>query len=156
MTRRRRQSGFTLMEVLVASVLIATVFVAVVSVMSQSLRNLDRMRPHELAIAHAKQLMNDQLLREQLTAEHTTGQWSDGYRWQVDIAPELSAKPGSTQPGSAQPGQAQPGSTPPQAGYALFDIHVLVVWGDRAQPKSYSLATTQWAQFPPQNARVNQ
>ena len=64
MQRRSLNAGFTLMEVLVACVLIPTVFVAVVSVMSQSLRNIDRMNPYETAMLHA-QLRTIPVMRRQ-------------------------------------------------------------------------------------------
>jgi len=121
------QRGFTLMEVLIASVLIGTVFVAATSLMSQSLRNIDRMRPHEDAMRHAREKMNETLLREQLVVEHSSGKWSDGYRWQLDITPDT-----------------QPNETPRQGMPMLFNIRVEVLWGSE-QPRSYVLQTAQLA-----------
>ena len=139
MTRRTRCSvGFTLMEVLVASVLISTVFVAVVSVMSQSLRNIDRMRPHETAMLHAREKMNDALLREQLGFEHGTGRWDDGYRWQLDIAPYQLIQAQQQQVG-------QPG---------LFKIRVQIVWGEAQAPRTYAVETTQWANRLPEKQQT--
>jgi general secretion pathway protein I len=127
----RSQRGFTLMEVLVASVLMGTVFVAAVSLMSQSLRNIERMRPHEQAMRHAREKMNETLLREQLTLEHSSGRWSDGYRWRVDVTPEVQANEPSRQ------------GLP-----MLFNIRVEVSWGGD-QPRSYVLQTAQLAAAPP-------
>ena len=130
MTRRVRQhTGFTLMEVLVASVLISTVFVAVVSVMSQSLRNIDRMRPHEAALLHAREKMNETLLRDQLGTEHSSGHWDDGYRWRVEIAPYQLTQTQMVQ--TNQPG--------------LFKIRVQIAWGDTQAPRTFTVETTQWA-----------
>ena len=151
MRRPRHSAGFTLMEVLVASVLISTVFVAVMSVMSQSLRNIDRMRPHEAAMLHAREMMNEELLREQLGLEHSSGHWDDGHRWIVDIAPYELPQP-QTQPNQAvarqsivgQPTQQQP----TQAG--LFKIRVQIAWGDAQSPRTYAVETTQWAQRTPE------
>ena len=152
MRRRNPNAGFTLMEVLVASVLISTVFVAVVSVMSQSLRNIDRMRPHEAAMLHARELMNEELLREQLGVEHSSGHWDDGYRWSVDIAPYELQQPQTPQKQAVakqnvvvqQPTQ----QAPTQAG--LFKIRVQVAWGDAQSPRTYAVETTQWAQRIPE------
>jgi general secretion pathway protein I len=128
---KHAQRGFTLMEVLVASVVMATAFVAVVSLMSQSLRNLDRMQPHETAMLHAREKMSEQLISEQLTVGTTTGRWDDGYRWRVQIDPAS-------------------GAAPQQAGYGLFRIRVEVAWGEAQQARSYALETTQWAQKAPE------
>ena len=141
---RSRAAGFTLMEVLVASVLIATVFVAVTSLMSQSLRNLERMKPHERAMAHAREKMNEELLREQLAPEHSTGRWDDGYDWRVDIAPEPGMTSGLPHQ-LAQSAQLQ--------GPMLFDVRVQVGWGDAPNRRSYQVATTQWAQLTPEVQR---
>jgi type II secretion system protein I len=143
--KRSRSAGFTLMEVLVASVLISTVFVAVMSVMSQSLRNIDRMRPHETALLHAREKMNEELLREQLGLEHSSGQWDDGYRWSVDIAPYELQPPGPQKQAVARQTvvvqSPQQQSTQP----GLFKVQIQIAWGDRQSPRTYSVETTQWA-----------
>ena len=151
MNHRKRQSGFTLLEVLIAAVLIGSVFVAVVSLMSQSLRNIDRMRPHELAILHAREKMNEELLRPELQPESLTGQWTDGYRWRVDIAPLDFVAVGKTTAPAApitradtkanDAPQAQPGSN------TLFQVKVQVSWGDRTNVRTYDLQTMQWAKW---------
>ena len=125
--------GFTLLEVLVASVLLASVFVAVMSVMSGSLRTLDRMGPHERALVYAREKMTEQLLRPQLAPERSSGQWSDGYRWRVEIAPLDAAAPAA-------------GSAP-----SLFRVRVEIAWGEGQRAASYRLETTQLAQRAPEN-----
>lgn len=150
MTAGARQSGFTLLEVLIAAVLMGSVFVAVVSLMSQSLRNIDRMRPHELAILHARELMNAELVREELQPESTSGQWSDGYRWSVEIAPldfvalgKSTAAPQPVPPPSAGANvQVLPGSP------TLFRVKVQVSWGERENVRTYDLQSMQWAMWP--------
>ena len=149
MTRRSRQSGFTLLEVLIAAVLIGSVFVAVVSLMSQSLRNIDRMRPHELAILHAREKMNEQLLRQELQPESSSGAWNDGYRWRVDIAPlDFVAMGKTTAPARPitrenrdQDTHAAPGSN------TLFQVKVEITWGERGNARTYDVQTMQWAKW---------
>ena len=153
MTNRRRQSGFTLLEVLIAAVLIGSVFVAVVSLMSQSLRNIDRMRPHELAVLHAREKMNEELLRPELQPESFSGQWADGYHWRVDIAPlDFIALGKTTAPAESvmranskgkdgDTPQVQPGSN------TLFQVKVRVSWGDRDNVRTYDVQTMQWAKW---------
>ena len=151
MRRQNPNAGFTLMEVLVASVLISTVFVAVVSVMSQSLRNIDRMRPHEAAMLHARELMNEELLREQLGVEHSSGHWDDGYRWSVDVAPyEVQPQTPQKQAVARQSVVAQQPAQPAPTQAGLFKIRVQIAWGDVQSPRTYAVETTQWAQRIPE------
>jgi len=147
---RHRQSGFTLLEVLIAAVLVGSVFVAVTSLMSQSLRNIDRMRPHEAAMMHAREKMNEELLRDELTPESSAGQWPDGYRWSVEITPldfqevgQSTAVPRPVVPSAKKANvTAAPGSN------TLFRIHVQVAWGDRTDARTYDVDTMQWAMWP--------
>lgn len=125
--RRSKGNGFTLLEVLVATVLLASVYVGVVALSSQSLRNLTRMEPHQTAMFHAREKMTQVLLLEELAPGSSTGAWEDGYRWEVQVSPNAySPKPA-------------PNS------FALFDIRVAVFWSNAPDTKSYVLETTQWA-----------
>jgi type II secretion system protein I len=150
MTNRGRQSGFTLLEVLIAAVLIGSVFVAVVSLMSQSLRNIERMGPHELAILHAREKMNEELLNEELAPGSSAGQWVDGYRWNVEITPlDFEAIGKSTAaPQPVLPSAPTTGSAVKPGAKALFRVAVEVTWGDRNNARSYALQTMQWATWP--------
>jgi general secretion pathway protein I len=146
---RARQSGFTLLEVLIAAVLIGSVFVAVVSLMSQSLRNIDRMRPHELAMLHAREKMNEELLNDDLVPGSSVGQWNDGYRWRVEITPldfealgKSTAVPMPVAPNATQTSTVRPGMK------TLFRVQVEVAWGNRTDPRNYQLETMQWAMWP--------
>ena len=150
---RARQSGFTLLEVLIAAVLLGSVFVAVTSLMSQSLRNIDRMRPHEVAMQHARQRMNEELLRDELVPEETFGQWSDGYRWTVEITAldfqalgKSTAAPQPVLP--VPPGQATNHQVAAPGSKTLFRVRVQVAWGERDNTKTYDLETMQWAMWP--------
>jgi prepilin-type N-terminal cleavage/methylation domain-containing protein len=126
--------GFTLVEVLVSTVLLASVFVAVVSLSSQSVRNLLRLQPHEIALLHAREKMNGVLLLEELQPGQFTGAWSDGYRWTVGIAQHTDDKKFAN------------------ADFQLFDVQVVISWGDRLEEKHYALETRQWAKLVKQNA----
>jgi general secretion pathway protein I len=122
--------GFTLIEVLIAAAILGITFVAVTGVMSQSLRNIDRIGPQEQALLHAREAMTELLLQEQLSPGRLTGRWNDGYRWQADIVPYAGVKPD-------------------QYGYyGLFDVRLVISWGDRQEPRTYVVETTQWARRP--------
>ena len=131
--KRANMRGFTLVEVLVSTVLLASVFVAVLSLSSQSVRNLFRLQPHEIALQHAREKMNGVLLLEELQTGQSSGTWSDGYRWTIGIAQH------TTDPKFKN------------ADFQLFDVQVVISWGDRLQEKHYALETTQWAKLGKQN-----
>jgi type II secretion system protein I len=136
MTRAASKSvrGFTLLEVLIAAVVMGTVFVAVMGLISRSLRNIDRMKPHEIALAHAQEKMNEMLIPRAFTRQTTSGAWDDGYRWQVQIeeAPLV-------------PGTELAAGSKNQDAYGLFSIRVEITWGTDDAPKSYVVQTLQWA-----------
>lgn len=123
--------GFTLLEVLIAAVIMGTVFVASMGLLSQSLRNIKRMQPQELALLHARDKMNEMLVQEALLPDTTAGQWDDGYRWQVQVQME------PTPPGAPQ-------ALPSQGASALVRIRVQISWGQDAASKTYAVETLQW------------
>lgn len=136
MTRAASKSnrGFTLLEVLIAAVVMGTVFVAVMGLLSRSLKNIERMKPHEIALVHAQEKMNEMLMPKALLPATTSGAWDDGYRWeaQIDSAPVVAGAP-------------LPPESKVQNPYGLFSIRVEVFWGKENAPKSYVLQTLQWA-----------
>lgn len=129
MNRQRlaNMRGFTLIEVLISTVLLASVFVAVLGLSSQSLRNLNRMEPHQRALSHAREKMNQLLLLEELQPGMTSGSWEDGYRWEAAVSPSRFNDKSTT------------------AGYGLFDIRLVIHWGVAPSDRTYVVETTQWA-----------
>ena len=129
MKRRKKSgcSGFTLLEVLVSTTLLATVFVAVTGLAAQSLRNITRMKSQESALLHAREKMNEVLLQEELEPGTRSGEWADGYRWQIEISP------------SAHNDQL------PDRRNGLFDVRIVIRWGESEREKAYTVETTAWA-----------
>jgi len=125
--RPARMRGFTLLEVLVSTVLLASVFVAVMALCSQSLHNFSQIEPHKVALAHAREKMNELLMLEELKPGTSAGSWDDGYRWRASIA------------------SSAPDAKSSSPGYGLFDIRVVISWGNLSAEKSYAVETTQWA-----------
>jgi type II secretion system protein I len=132
--KRSACRGFTLLEVLVSTALLATVFVAVVGIASQSLRNITRMKSQESALLHAREKMNEVLLLEELGPATQSGEWTDGYQWQMQILPSVH---------NAQLADRTNG---------LFDIRVVIRWGESGREKAYTVETTAWARRVEPNA----
>ena len=62
----RREQGFTLLEVMVATVILAVAVVGLVSAISGSLRNAARLTAYDRAVQLAQQRMNELLLDDRL------------------------------------------------------------------------------------------
>jgi general secretion pathway protein I len=127
--------GFTLLEVLVSTAILASVFVAVAGLASQSLRNIGRMNPQACALLHAREKMSEMLLLEELAPGERSGQWQDGYQWQVQVSPD------------ARDAQFQD----PASG--LFRLRVVIRWTEQDRTKTYTVETIQWAKKAGQNAK---
>ena len=69
--RTQAEKGFTLLEVLLATVVLAGAFVAVMSLLSQSLGTVARLEPHQRALLHAREKMSEILLRQELELERS-------------------------------------------------------------------------------------
>lgn len=133
-----RGQGFTLLEVLIATVIMGTVFVAIVGVLSRSLTNIERMKPQRLALQHARETMKETLVQESFLPGTTTGRWADGYRWQVQVE---TAGPGDSAAQGSQP--APPGT------FTLFRIRTEIQWGSNEAPETYEIETLQWSRVSP-------
>jgi len=85
MTKQAR--GFTLLEILVAFVMLALVGGALLQLFQGGLRNIGS----SADISHAALLARSKLAELQaiktLSAGSQSGQFSDGYRWKLDLSP---------------------------------------------------------------------
>ena len=82
----RRESGFTLLEVLVALTILAVGAALTLSLISASLGNVRKVRLRARAIEHARQVMELALVDDTITGPATLGgDYEDGTRWSVAI-----------------------------------------------------------------------
>jgi prepilin-type N-terminal cleavage/methylation domain-containing protein len=84
-------SGFTLLEVIVATAIVALVFVAMMEIFSSGLRTEGQADEYATAMQHATRVMNDLLLntRQPETAQYD-GRFDDGAVWHATAEPYLS------------------------------------------------------------------
>jgi prepilin-type N-terminal cleavage/methylation domain-containing protein len=83
----RRESGFTLLEVLIALTVLAIGAALTLSLISGSLGNIRRVRLHAGAMEHAQDVMELALLDDTIRGATTLGgDFDDGTRWSVVVA----------------------------------------------------------------------
>ena len=81
----KSQSGFTLLEVLVATALMGIAVAALMSGIAGSLRNLSRAESHEKAVLVGRAQLNRLLVEEDLEPGRLEGHWDADYRWEADV-----------------------------------------------------------------------
>jgi general secretion pathway protein I len=79
------QSGFTLIETLVAFMILAISLVVVMQLFSGGLKSNKLSSDYLYGIFHAKEKMEELLLAENTFAENLSGDFGDGYSWQASV-----------------------------------------------------------------------
>ena len=85
--RRRRNRGFTLLEVLIALVILALAMTALVQSFSTGLDGINRGEARVIAILHARSKLAEFTARSELSEGDWSGEFANGYRWQAILAP---------------------------------------------------------------------
>jgi general secretion pathway protein I len=120
---RRGQSGFTLLEVLIAFAILSVAVVAVIQGFAQGLRLLKVAGDHQQAV-----LLADQKIRELVTVAEGRDQGKEGnYDWERTVT--VVPTPDLTR-------------TQATAKWHVYQIDVKVSWGDKRGVEIVSLRTT--------------
>ena len=82
-----RQSGFTLLETLVAMMILSIALVIIFQQFSGALNAGHVSESYSRAVWHAREKMEQLLLQETLSPESREGEFGDGYRWRYRIEP---------------------------------------------------------------------
>ncbi|MFC3551516.1 prepilin-type N-terminal cleavage/methylation domain-containing protein [Lysobacter cavernae] len=116
---RRRQRGYTLLEVIVAFALLALGLTLLLGTLSGAARQVRWSGDAGRAALYAQSLMAQVGVGESLAAGQRSGEFEQGrYRWSLGVAPWTDRVAAATQ----QPvGLAEP---------RLFEITLAVEWGD--------------------------
>ena len=93
---KRRQSGFTLLEVLVAFALLAAALGLLLGALSQASRHVRHGEDAGRARLHVQSLLAGLGTEQPLEPGHWQGQWEEGrYDWQLHLAPLPEASGGA-------------------------------------------------------------
>ena len=120
---RRKEGGFTLLEVIVAMALFAAGIVALFQLYSGALRLSAGSRDAAASSIYARQRMEEALLVPNPVEGVERGTFGDRYRWEVETS-------------VAPPAEESP--------YDEVHVRVTVSWKDGADERSVDLSATRW------------
>ena len=137
---RRAQSGFTLLEVVVAFVVLALILSTAFQVFATGLARAGALEAQSQALALAQSQLATVGIEHEIKEGEVRGETKDRrYRWLVKTVPYEEPLP---QPAPGSPPNAV--VAPPQATYSLYRIDVVVQWdGTDGGVRDLRLATLQ-------------
>jgi prepilin-type N-terminal cleavage/methylation domain-containing protein len=96
----KRESGFTLLEVLIALTIMAVGVALTLSLISGSLRNVRKVRTNMHLVERAQSVMETVLLDRDITGAGTRGNaFEDGVRWNLQVTEVEMPPPTALPPG---------------------------------------------------------
>lgn len=102
-TQRRREAGFTLMEILVAFSIFALSFAAILQIFSGGLRNGEVADRALIALGHAESLLARAGVEHPLAEGERSGELPDGMSWRETVAHYSDATTPAVPPAGLQP-----------------------------------------------------
>jgi len=128
----RRESGFTLLEVLMSLTVLAVGVALVLSLMTGSLGNIRKVRGNSRLVEHAQSVMELALLDDSIQGAYTMhGDFEDGTRWSVEVSEVEMPAPSNAVPLSQQMQMAVP----------KMLSYVVVVMGPNSPRADFQLQT---------------
>ena len=124
---RKRQRGFTLIEVLIAFAIAAMALGLLFQAASSSGGAARQAGSYEEAVSRAKSHMATVGRESEVAPGERDGDDGSGYRWRIKITPSAVAQP--------------PQDATPDTHLALYDIEVSISWADGGHPHSVVLHT---------------
>ena len=98
------ETGFTLLEVLVATLILAIALTVILQLFSGGLNQARRAGDYTRAVWHARAKMEEMLLAQPRGNTVDQGQFEDGYQWATAIVPaeDISSRPEGPRPYSVK------------------------------------------------------
>jgi prepilin-type N-terminal cleavage/methylation domain-containing protein len=127
------QTGFSLMEVLVAVAILGIVYSTLFSLMSGSLKNVGRIEERERVVQYSQTKLNELVInaRQGELRRFWSGRFDEKYSWQAKVEPYDT-------------GADTPKNTP----YLVARIRLSVFWQGQSKANQYDLETLTWVPRP--------
>ena len=126
--RITRETGFTLMETLVAMMVLVICMTVIMQLFSGALKAGKLSEDHMQAVYYAKEKTEEILLADQLAEDVIKGSFDETYHFQVVID------------------HLEPEDDAPEPVVDLFRITVMVTWFDGSKEKRYEISTLKIAE----------
>lgn len=132
----RRMRGFSLLEVIAATLLLAIAFAALLKVAGGSIELTRNADDHSAAALWARSLLDTVDITTPLQPGVTQGRFDDNYRWRLVVTPWAAA-------------QATPEQNVPMR---VMKLDLDVLWGSRPRERSAHFSTLRILPLPPARA----
>lgn len=131
-----KQHGFTLIEVLVAFAILSLSLGVMMQLFSTGLRNVALAEQYSRATTLAESQLAAVGIEEPLSAGQQSGEFPDGYRWQVNVQPYLSP-------------EEQDAGVTELLPIVAYRVDVTVLWSEGSRERSVTLTTLRLEVAPP-------
>ncbi|MGY6588980.1 MAG: type IV pilus modification PilV family protein [Wenzhouxiangella sp.] len=121
MSNRKRQAGFTLIEVMAAFAVFALLFGVILQILSASMTNTRRAGDFTQAALWAQSKLDAAGIEEMIEPGVTRGQFDDRFRWQLEISEEMIFD--------------ERGVDVFDLPISLYELVLTVEWGDQRNPR---------------------
>lgn len=136
---KARARGFSLLEVVAATLLLAIAFAALLKVAGGSITLTRNADDHSQAALWARSLLDTVDITTPLRAGTSEGRFDDHYRWRLVVAPwNPPPTPGQAPAQALVPGQAPETGAPPMR---MVKLDLDVYWGARLRERSAHFST---------------
>lgn len=123
----RRQSGFTMLEVLVAFIVFVLIFGAVLEALGMAMRNTRRSSEVSVAALWAQSKLDAIGTIEELDEGSESGDFDEKYRWQLEVR--------------KQEVERSDGLSADSFPVELYRVELVVSWGERGHENQQSFVT---------------